>query len=95
MDADEQSDYQERRFRDAALPNLLTVGELLGLDVGDEMVNTVLTHLCLRLFYTGFEVGYSEAAAQAIEQGADVTLNVTRPLFDDVGPLSDSDSGLC
>src|ERR1700742_2353092 len=53
-------------------------------------VKLVVGHLCLRLFYAGYEAAINEAAAQLLLAGTPVVLEKPDQLFIDDGPLSDS-----
>lgn len=90
MNANDESKYQKDRLIGVMTPNVRKVVDLLDLDVNDQYVVEVLSHLCKRVFYAGFDVGSSHVVAQVIQQAPELTLNVSPSLFDDTGPLSDA-----
>lgn len=76
MDADEHRAYIRKQFLDECNASLPLAAATLALDTDDPDVRLVLVELCNRMFNAGIRVGATQAIAQAVEQGAEVHVNM-------------------
>lgn len=81
MDADEHRTYIRKLFLDECNAILPQVATRLGLDTDD--ARTALVEVASRMFNEGIRIGATQAIAQAVEQGAQVQVNMDSSLLPD------------
>jgi hypothetical protein len=87
MEPEDERRLVNAQLREAYHALAPEAADKLGIDESDDDARAVLIDLCIRMFNAGVRAGGAQAAAQLIEQGHDVKINVDAFLADLGGPL--------